>query len=128
MRQFRGRRGGHEHVDRHEPRAGARGERRQHGSRRFLADDHGGAGVADDVVELRGRVRRGQRHRDTARAPDAALHGGIREAARHEKGDARLVQIVASVEQGVRTPPRRLVQVVVGERPVTGDDRCPRYA
>ena len=50
------------------------------GGRGRIGHHDGGSGVRDHVVELGGRVRRGQRDRDAAGSPDAPLHRDVIEA------------------------------------------------
>ena len=96
------------------------------GRGRRIADDHRRARVANHVLELRRRMRHGQRHGHAAGAPDPALHGGVREARRHQKRHARLVQVGVVAEQRAGHAPRRIVELLVGERAVGGDDRRSR--
>ena len=69
-------------------------------------------------------MRDRQRHGDAAGSPDAALHRRIREAWRHEERDARLVQVVVVAEQRARDAPRCVIELVVRERAVGGNDRA----
>ena len=104
-------------------RAPARGSGISVVARGGIADDDRRARIADHVLELGRRMRDGQRHGHAAGAPDAALHGRIGEARRHEERDARLVQVVVVGEQRSGDAPRGVVELVVGERAVGGDDR-----
>jgi len=67
-------------------------------------------------------MRDRQRHRDAAGSPDAALHRRIREAWRHEERHARLVQVGVVAEQRACDAPRCVIELVVRERAVGGND------
>ena len=66
------------------------------------------------------RSRKG--HGDATGPPDAALHRRIREARRHEEGDARLTQIVVVAEQRAGDARRRVIEILIRERAVGGND------
>ena len=59
-------------------------------------------------------------------APDAALHGCIRKARVHEERNPRLVQIVVVGQQRSGDALRGIVQIVVGEHAIHGDDGAAR--
>ena len=84
-----------------------------------------GFGVADDVLELGGRVGDGERDGDAAGAPDPPLDRYIVKARSGEKGDAGLRQVVVSGEQALGDARRGVEQVAIAERAFPGDDRRP---
>ncbi len=70
-----------------------------HGGEIGVHDDGLGVGVADDVLELCGWVRDGERNGDAAGPPDRPLDRDVVKARRGEKGDPRLREVVAPGEQ-----------------------------
>ena len=63
-------------VRRAQPHVGRGRERRDGVGKPLARDERVGAGIAQDVVELRGRIGDRQRHGDAAGLPDAAQRGG----------------------------------------------------
>jgi hypothetical protein len=98
-------------------------QRREQRAERRVADDDGSARIADDVFELGGRMRNRQRHGNASCAPDAALHGGIGTARRHEECDTRLIQIFVVGKERPCHAARGLIELVIGEPAVRADDR-----
>jgi hypothetical protein len=92
-------------------------------TQRGIGDDDRRVGVSDDVLELGRGMRDGQRHGHAARAPDAALDRRVRKARRHQKRDARLMQIVVIAEQLSSNALRCRVELIVRVGATIGDDR-----
>ena len=87
-------------------------------------DDHDlRSGVVNHILELRGWVRHGKRHGDSAGAPDPPLDRHMVKAGGHEKSDARLLEVAPSAEQACGYPGGGLEQIAVGERAFGREDR-----
>ena len=87
-------------------------------------DDHDlRSGVVYHILELRGWVRHGKRHGDSAGAPDPPLDRHMVKAGGHEKSDARLLEVAPSAEQACGYPGGGLEQIAVGERAFGREDR-----
>ena len=88
-------------------------------------DDHVGVCVANDVFELGRGMRDRERDRDSAGAPDPPLRRDVSKTRRREKGDARLLQVVAAGKQTRGDASRVVEEIPIRKRAFCCDDRCP---
>lgn len=105
-----------------EPRTDVSGNWPKPPRRRLVAHYERCAGIANDILNLGGRMRDSQGNSDTTSAPDSPQHCGVRKAWRHEERNARLLQIPSSREQHFGNTPRFLVEVAMCENSVGGND------
>src|SRR6185503_2163837 len=79
-------------------------------------------GVADGVLELRNRMRYGERDGNRPGAPDPPLHGHVIEPRGDVEADAGPIEVIAPLEKAGRYPAGRLEKLTIGVFPGLIDD------